>query len=202
MSAMNEKSFAVLVPLILQQEEVQILLPMVSDLEQVRRVRGMLQETAFELSEGGAATVPRWKLGIMVELPATALMADQFAPEVDFFSLGTNDLIQYTLAVDRGTAKVAGLYDQFHPAVLKLLRTVVESGEKHGVPVTICGEMAGDPIAVPLLLGLGLRVLSMSPGLIPEVKEVIRKTDSNAAKELACRCLGYGSGDDVLAALG
>ena len=180
--------------------DVQILLPMISDIDQVRQVRRILCETAAEL-EGAGQSAPDCKLGIMIEVPAAAIMADQFAPEVDFLSLGTNDLVQYTLAVDRGTAKVAGLYDQFHPAVLQLIKTVADSGRNNGIPVSICGEMAGDPVATPLLLGLGLTILSLSPGLIPEVKEVIRSIEMGPASQLARRCLGLRSGAEVRDAL-
>ena len=180
--------------------DVQILLPMISDIDQVRQVRRILCETAAELESAGQSA-PDCKLGIMIEVPAAAIMADQFAPEVDFLSLGTNDLVQYTLAVDRGTAKVAGLYDQFHPAVLQLIKTVADSGCNNGIPVSICGEMAGDPVATPLLLGLGLTILSLSPGLIPEVKEVIRSIEMGPARQLARRCLGLRSGSEVRDAL-
>ena len=180
--------------------DVQILLPMISDIDQVRQVRRILCETAAELESAGQSA-PVCKLGIMIEVPAAAIMADQFAPEVDFLSLGTNDLVQYTLAVDRGTAKVAGLYDQFHPAVLQLIKTVADSGRNNGIPVSICGEMAGDPVATPLLLGLGLTILSLSPGLIPEVKEVIRSIEMGPARQLARRCLGLRSGSEVRDAL-
>jgi len=182
--------------------DVQILLPMVSDIDQVREVRQILAETTAELERAGQPAAADCKLGIMIEVPAAAIMADHFAPQVDFFSLGTNDLVQYTLAVDRGTAKVADLYDQFHPAVLQLIKTVADSGSNNGIPVSICGEMAGDPIATPLLLGLGLTILSLSPGLIPEVKEVIRSVDMGAAQQLARQCLGLHSGAEVRAALG
>ena len=136
-------------------------------------------------------------LGILVEVPSTAIMAESFAPEIDFFSLGTNDLIQYTLAVDRGMARVADLYDPFDPAVLRLINTVAESGRAHDVPTSICGEMAGDPLATMLLVGLGLEHLSMSPGLIPEVKEVIRAISDAQAREVAVACLEMRTGKEV-----
>ena len=176
---------------------VQILLPMISSIEQVRRVKEMLAETKLELRTEGETFQEESKLGIMIEVPAAAIMADHFASEVDFLSLGTNDLVQYTLAVDRGTAKVAQLYEPFHPGVLKLIKTVADSGRNRGIPTSICGEMAGDPVATALLVGLGLDMLSMSPGLIPEVKEVIRSIDMGDAQKLARRCLEMRSGHEV-----
>ncbi len=177
--------------------QVQLLLPMISSLDEVRQARALLEETRAELRRAGESFQEDCKLGIMVEVPSTALLADQFAGEVDFFSLGTNDLIQYTLAVDRGTGRVADLYDPFHPAVLKLIEMVVDSGQRHHLPVSICGELAGDPLAVPLLVGLGLDCLSLSPGRIPEVKEVIRAICLSEARELAARCLELKTGAEV-----
>ena len=133
----------------------------------------------------------------MVEVPSVALMADRFADEVDFFSLGTNDLTQYALAVDRGMSKVAWLYDPFHPAVLRLIKMVADSGQRTNTPVSICGEMAGDPLATTLLIGLGLDCLSLSPGLIPEVKEVIRAIHAEKAQQIANECLAMGTGAEV-----
>lgn len=177
--------------------EVQLLLPMVSSLGEVRRARAALDEVQEELRLAGVPFKESCKLGVMVEVPSVALQADIFAREVDFFSLGTNDLTQYTLAVDRGTAKVAGLYDPFHPAVLRLIALTVDSGRRQGIPVSICGELAGDPLAVPLLVGLGLESLSLSPGLIPEVKEVIRAISQSEARELAASCLELKTGTEV-----
>ena len=110
----------------------------------------------------------------MVEVPSTAITIDRFAQEVDFLSLGTNDLVQYTLAVDRTTPRVADLYDHYDPSVLRLIKDVADSGRRNGVATSICGEMAGDPLAAILLLGLGVETLSVSPGLIPELKEAVR----------------------------
>ena len=177
--------------------EAQLLLPMVSNLEEVRRARAVLSEVQEELRQAGVPFQESCKLGVMVEVPSVALQADAFAEEVDFFSLGTNDLTQYTLAVDRGTARVAELYDPFHPAVLRLVAMTVDSGRRRGIPVSICGELAGDPLAVPLLVGLGLENLSLSPGLIPEVKEVVRAICQNEAQELAAGCLELKTGAEV-----
>ena len=177
--------------------EAQILLPMISSLNELRRIRVLLEETKDELRAAGRPFAEHCKLGIMVEVPSVALMADHFADEVDFFSLGTNDLTQYALAVDRGMSKVAWLYDPFHPAVLRLIKMVADSGQRTNTPVSICGEMAGDPLATTLLLGLGLDCLSLSPGLIPEVKEVIRAIHAEKAREIADECLAMDTGAEV-----
>jgi phosphotransferase system enzyme I (PtsI) len=170
---------------------------MISTIEEVRRTRVLIKEVEVELKAENKLFQADIKLGVMVEVPAAVLMAEQLAREIDFFSLGTNDLVQYTLAVDRGNVKVADLYDSFHPAVLQLIHLVAECGQRHGLPVSICGEMAGDPLATPLLLGLGLEILSLSPGLIPEVKEVVRSTSLTQARSLADRCLVASTGKEV-----
>lgn len=177
--------------------EVQILLPMVSDLSQVTQVRELVREVQNELSKTSHEFCESCKIGIMVEVPAVVMMIDEFASTCDFLSLGTNDLTQYALAVDRGTSRVAGLYDPFHPGVLRMIKAVVEAGKRNSIPVSICGEMAGDPLATQMLIGLGLSQLSLSPGLIPEVKEVIRSTKKHSASLLADRCLNMKSGIEV-----
>ncbi len=177
--------------------EVQILLPMVSDLSQVTQVRELLKEVQNELSKTNHEFSESCKIGVMVEVPAVVMMIDEFASTCDFLSLGTNDLTQYALAVDRGTSRVAGLYDPFHPAVLRMIKAVVEAAKRNSIPVSICGEMAGDPLATQLLIGLGLNQLSLSPGLIPEVKEVIRSTKKHSASLLADRCMNMKSGIEV-----
>ena len=182
--------------------EAQILLPMISSLNELRRIRVLVEEAKDELQLAGHLFAEHCKLGIMVEVPSVALMADHFADEVDFFSLGTNDLTQYALAVDRGMSKVAWLYDPFHPAVLRLIKMVADSGQRTSTPVSICGEMAGDPLATTLLLGLGLDCLSLSPGLIPEVKEVIRAIHAEKAQKIADECLAMDTGTEVREYLG
>jgi phosphotransferase system enzyme I (PtsI) len=177
--------------------QVQILVPMISTIEEVQRTRALVEEVKIELKAESKPFQEEVKLGMMVEVPATVLMLDHFAKEVDFFSLGTNDLVQYALAVDRANAKVADLYDPFHPAVLQLIRMVAECGQRNDLPVSICGEMAGDPLATLLLLGLGLEVLSLSPGLIPEVKEVVHSVRLSEARCLAERCLAASTGKEV-----
>ena len=177
--------------------EVQILLPMISRIQEVRQARSIVEEVKLELAAEGKAFQAECKIGIMVEVPSVGLLADRFAAETDFFSLGTNDLTQYMLAVDRGTARVAGLYDPFDPAVLTVIKRVADTGLARAVPVSICGEMAGDPLATVLLVGLGLDILSMSPGLLPEVKEIIRSISLDEANRVASRCLEFETGAEV-----
>jgi len=133
----------------------------------------------------------------MVEVPAAALRALRFAAEVDFFSIGTNDLTQYTLAAERGNPHVARLADAFEPAVLKLIQMIVEAAHVHGKTVGVCGELAGDPLAVPLLVGLGVDELSMTASAIPEAKQTIRSLDYAAARRLAARAMNMDTPEDV-----
>ena len=138
-------------------------------------------------------------VGIMIEVPAVALMARQFAQKVDFFSIGSNDLTQYTLAVDRGNDLVSDLFDEMHPAVLALIKSTVDAAHENGITVSICGEIAGDPRATALLVGLGIDELSASPAYLPEVKRVIRSMHIDSAKALAEAALQASSSVQVRA---
>ncbi len=178
-----------------------IMLPMVTDVSELVAAKALLSECAAELeSEGKDFALPE-KTGVMIEVPSAALMADVLAEEADFFSIGTNDLTQYTLASDRGNADVAQLYSPFHPAVLRLLASVAKAAAHRGIPAGICGEMAGDPLATPLLLGLGFRELSMSPARIPLIRRTIRTMDAAECALLAERVLALGNLTDVIAEL-
>jgi phosphotransferase system enzyme I (PtsI) len=161
-----------------------IMLPMVAILDEVRRTKELLREVEAELEAEGVQFTRDYKLGIMIEIPSAAVQADHFAQEVDFFSIGTNDLIQYTCAVDRMNQKVSYLYDPFNPAVLRLIEQVISAGHKYGKFVGMCGEMAGEPLAAPLLVAMGLDEFSMSASSIPQVKAVIRSLDSTRCREL------------------
>jgi phosphoenolpyruvate-protein phosphotransferase (PTS system enzyme I) len=137
------------------------------------------------------------RLGVMIEVPAAAAIADLLAREADFFSLGTNDLIQYSLAVDRNNEHVASLYQPLHPAILRMLRFVIDSARAAGIEIGLCGEMAADPRYALLLVGLGLRRLSMSPRQIPEVKSWLREASAAELAELAAGCMSYSTAAEV-----
>jgi phosphotransferase system enzyme I (PtsI) len=164
---------------------LRILLPLVTSVDEVREVRRILAREAAALRAAGGVCRPDVPLGAMIETPAAAMTADLLAREVDFLSLGTNDLIQYALAVDRGNPSVAALYEPLHPGVLRMLRFVVRAGKAAGIPVSLCGEMASDPHLVPTLLGLGLRELSCPPRAVPRVRDAIRATEiARAARDI------------------
>jgi phosphotransferase system enzyme I (PtsI) len=137
----------------------------------------------------------------MMETPGAAVAADTFAGDVAFFSIGTNDLVQYTLAVDRGNARLAPLYTPFHPAVVRLLRATADAGRAAGIEVSVCGEMAANPLAVYMLLGLGITALSVGPASLPEIKKVIRSVPIADAREAVDQALGAATPDDVVAVL-
>jgi phosphotransferase system enzyme I (PtsI) len=155
---------------------IKILFPMITSIEEIRRVRELFESTKMELRKEEIPFDERIPFGIMIEVPSVAIVADQIVKEVDFMSIGTNDLIQYTLAVDRDNDLVSSLYQPLHPAVLRLIQTVTEVAKKANKPVTLCGEMAGDPKYIPLLVGLGLTDLSMNPIALLEAKKIIRST--------------------------
>lgn len=176
---------------------LRIMAPMITAVEEIRALRLLCDEVCAELEAEGAPYRRDVELGAMVEVPAAVLIARQLAAEVDFLSIGTNDLIQYTLAVDRTNEYVADLYQPLHPAVLAMIQLVVEAGRRQRVPVALCGEIAASAECVPLMLGLGLRQLSMSPRGIPGVKDVVRSLDLCDAEELARRCLAASSAEEV-----
>jgi phosphotransferase system enzyme I (PtsI) len=164
---------------------IRLLLPMVTSLDEVRRVRAVVEDEADRLSAHGVEHDADLPLGVMVEVPAVALQAQQFATVADFLSIGTNDLTQFVLAVDRGNERVADRFDALHPAVLGLIRRVVQAGRATDTPVTLCGEMAGEVVAVPILLGLGVRTLSVAPPSLPAVHRVVRAVSHAATEDLA-----------------
>lgn len=157
---------------------LKLLLPMIGSLDELREAKSVIDEVRLELDREGSAFDHDLKVGIMIEVPSAAITAKVFAQECDFFSIGTNDLTQYTLAVDRGNERVAHLYDSLHPAVLQLIAMSVSAANEAGIPISVCGEMATNPLAVPILVGLGIEELSGTPAAIPVVKEIIRSLDS------------------------
>lgn len=176
---------------------LRVLLPMVGDLAEVRRVRSIMEEEETRLAAEDIVHDPDLPLGIMVEVPAAALQARAFAEEVDFFSVGTNDLTQYVLAVDRGNDWVSSRYDALHPAVLGLIQRTAAAAQATGSPIEVCGESAGDLQAVPILLGLGVDVLSASPHSLPSIRRAIRQMALEDAQALADRALAVTDADTV-----
>lgn len=177
---------------------LRLLLPMVSTLDELLTVRRLVEGWREELQAEGVA-VPPVALGIMVEVPSAALVAERLAPHADFFSLGTNDLTQYTLAADRGNPGVRHLADGLHPAVLRLIGQVVEAARVHRRPVAVCGELASDPEAIPILVGLGVDELSMVPQAIPTAKALIRQLEEAATRDLAREALALATAAEVRA---
>ncbi len=176
---------------------LRIIFPMISGVEELSRAFAMLDEVADEMRRAGEAFSESIPVGIMIEIPSAALTSDILARRADFFSVGTNDLIQYTLAVDRGNERVSYLYEPFHPGLLRLLNMVVENAHRASIPVGMCGEMAGDPVATMLLVGLGFDELSMSAAGIPEVKEIIRSLQISEAEELLGTVMDMRSFEDI-----
>jgi phosphotransferase system enzyme I (PtsI) len=174
-----------------------VMLPLVSTLDEVRSFRAFASEVAGELESDGVPFRRDLRLGVMIEVPAAAVMADLLAREVDFFSIGTNDLIQYSLAVDRNNEHVANLYQPLHPAILRMLRHVIDSGRAAGIDVGLCGEMAGDTRCALLLVGMGLRRLSMSPRRIPDIKTWLRRMSVAELGELVERCMHFSTAGEV-----
>jgi len=176
---------------------VKILIPMISSIEEIRQVRELFESTKLELRKEGIPFDEGIPFGVMIEVPSVAILADQLAKEVDFFSIGTNDLIQYTLAVDRDNDLVNSLYQPLNPAVLRLIRTVTEVAKKANKPVTLCGEMAGNPQYIPLLVGLGLEDLSMSPGSLLEAKKLVRSVEYKHCEQIARAALNLTSVEEI-----
>jgi phosphotransferase system enzyme I (PtsI) len=177
--------------------DVRMMLPLVNDVEEVRRVREMLEEEEEGLRRKGVAFNAGYKLGVMIETPAAALDAAELARHCDFFSIGTNDLVQYTLAVDRTNTRLAKLYNPFHPAVVRLLHQVARVGRAAGIEVSVCGELASNPLGAFLLLGLDITALSMAWPSLTEIKKVVRDVRIEDARRAARRALAAATSADV-----
>jgi phosphotransferase system enzyme I (PtsI) len=175
---------------------MRIMFPFVSSVQEVRDARALLREAQQELTARGV-TVPDVPVGIMIEVPSAAFTASLLAKEADFFTIGTNDLIQYTLAVDRTDDRVSNRYEPLHPAVLRLLRHVRRAASREGIPVSVCGEMASDPLLLKLLIGCGLREFSMTPGAIPTARRVVKDTSARQMVRVAARVLTLGTVEEI-----
>ncbi|MBA2114564.1 phosphoenolpyruvate--protein phosphotransferase [Bremerella alba] len=167
--------------------DVSVMFPLVSTLHELRQAKMLLSDLMEDLEEQSIAFNRDLKVGIMVEVPSSVIMLDRFAQEIDFISIGTNDLVQYTLAVDRNNPDVAPLYNSCDPAVLRLIQMAVDSARKGDIDVTLCGQMGGNPVYTMLLIGMGLRSLSVTPSAIPEIKQICRTVSAQKCRELATR---------------
>ncbi len=178
--------------------DVSLLFPLITNLLELRQAKMVVRDVIEDLEEERVDHQRDISVGMMVETPSAALQCNAFAKEVDFFSIGTNDLVQYTLAVDRGNEKVASLFSVADPSVLRLIKEVIRAGQRHDVPVSLCGEMAADPLYTLLLMGLGLRVFSCAPPAIPEIKKIIRSATMEQARQIARRVMGFDSDKETI----
>lgn len=176
---------------------VKILFPMISGIEEIREAKRLLEETRQELLAQGVPIADRMEIGAMIEVPAAAVIADQLAKEVDYFSIGTNDLIQYSLAIDRSNERVTYLYEPLHPAVLRLIKTIVDQAHKAKIRVAMCGEMAGDPLCCLILLGMQLDELSMNHLAIPRIKRIVQQSTLAEAQKLLKQAMSYNTATEV-----
>jgi len=173
--------------------------PMISGSEELARANAVLEVCRQELTAKGQAFDAKMEVGAMIEIPSAAATVDLLAKQCAFFSIGTNDLIQYLLAIDRVNDRIAHLYEPTHPAVLRTFKMIIDEAHRQNVPVSVCGEMAGDPVYAPLLLGLGVDGLSMSPAWLPSVKYTIRAMTMADAKALAKEALSMSSAKEIYA---
>lgn len=179
------------------RKNIWILIPFVTDIYEVKKIKGIIGRVKNQLLSEGINVDKKIKIGIMLEIPSIVLIVDHIAPLVDFFSIGTNDLTQYTLAADRGNERVSHIFDSLHPAMIQLIKKSIDSANKHNKYISICGQMAAYPIAIPLLLGLGLKNFSVTPFLVPVVKKIIRRELVSDCKIIAEQCLKSGNGRKI-----
>jgi len=177
--------------------KIKIMFPLVSGVQELRQVKTLIRQIRLELDAQGVEYNKELQIGIMIEVPSAAVIADMLATEADFFAIGTNDLIQYSLAIDRGNENVSYLYEPLHPALLRLIKGVIDAGKRAGIPVSMCGEMASDPIYAIVLLGLGLEIFSMNPSSIPVVKNVIRSVRYKDCRRIAEVCLNKKTAQEI-----
>ena len=181
--------------------DVRIMLPLVSDVWEIQEARRIFEEEEDRLRADGIPFNPGYKLGVMIETPAAAVIAPELARYADFFSIGSNDLTQYTLAVDRNNARLASRFTPFHPAVVELLRRTAEAGRHAGIEVSVCGEMAANPLGIYLLLGLGITAFSVAPSALPEIKKVIRSVPATDARECVEQAIRAGDTEGITTVL-
>ncbi|HEY2084361.1 MAG TPA: phosphoenolpyruvate--protein phosphotransferase, partial [Verrucomicrobiae bacterium] len=177
---------------------IRMMYPMISGLEELNQANALVEEYKRELRKEGIAFDEKLEIGAMIEIPSAALIADAMGKRVKFFSIGTNDLIQYSLAVDRMNEKIAHLYEPTHPAIIRLIKATVDASRKNKITVSVCGEMAGEPIMTALLIGLGVDELSAAPPLVPQIKYMVRRLKLNEAQALAEFALNSESGSEIL----
>jgi phosphotransferase system enzyme I (PtsI) len=177
---------------------VKLMYPMISGLEELTQANALVEEYKAELRAESIPFDENLEIGAMIETPSAVIVAESLAKRLKFFSIGTNDLIQYSLAVDRMNEKIAHLYEPTHPAIVRLIKATVDAAHRHNVWVSVCGEMAGDPVLAPLLLGLGVDELSAAPPLIPPVKFLVRRLKISEARDLATFALASESASEIL----
>ncbi|HYC58520.1 MAG TPA: putative PEP-binding protein, partial [Thermoanaerobaculia bacterium] len=177
--------------------KIKIMFPLVSGVQELRQVKTLVRELQRELEAEGVPYNRELQIGIMIEVPSAAVIADLLATEADFFAIGTNDLIQYALAIDRSNEKVSYLYEPLHPGILRLVKGVIDAGKRAGIPVEMCGEMAADPIYAIMLLGLGLEIFSMNPSSIPVIKNVIRSVRYKDCRRIAELALNKKTAQEI-----
>jgi phosphotransferase system enzyme I (PtsI) len=176
---------------------VQIMFPMISGMEELHQAKNLLNQAKRELTAEGTPYDPAIRIGVMIEIPSAVILGDLLSKEVDFFSVGTNDLIQYSLAIDRSNEQLAHMYQPLHPAVLRSLRQIVQHAHAAGINACLCGEMAGDPLYLPVLLGLGYDELSMSSSSLPRVKRILRRITRERAERIAEGCFSFSTAAEV-----
>ncbi len=176
---------------------VQVMFPMISGMDELLQAKNLLDQAKHELTAEGIPFDPAIRVGVMIEIPSAVILGDLLSREVDFFSVGTNDLIQYSLAIDRSNEQLAHMYQPLHPAVLRSLRQIVQHAHAAGIPACLCGEMAGDPLYLPVLLGLGYDELSMSSSALPRVKRILRRITRERAVKIAEGCFAFSTAAEV-----
>ena len=179
------------------KKNIKVMFPMIASVDEIKKTKEILNEVRHSLDKEGLNYDKEMKTGIMIEVPSACMMADELAKEVDFFSIGTNDLIQYMLAVDRGNEMISNMFQEFHPAVVRTLKKIVDAAHNNNIKVSLCGEMASNPIATGVLLGLGIDELSVVPSIFPEIKQIIRVIKISEVKKLVDVLMKYSTEEEV-----